>query len=74
LSRLAEMGERLMNIRNQSADLVSSNLTTAHICSHDFRGEFTIGRYDRLVFRHPDSSLFPNDSITDQVAALTFKY
>jgi hypothetical protein len=50
--RLAETGERLMNIRDQSADLVSPDLMSPNICGHNLRGEFPIGRRNRRVVRH----------------------
>ena len=50
--RLAETGESLMNIRDQSADLVSPDLMSPNICGHNLRGKFPIGRYGRLVVGH----------------------
>ena len=47
--RLAEAGERLMDSRNQSRDLISPNLMSPNKCGHNPGGEFPIGRYGRLV-------------------------
>jgi hypothetical protein len=50
--RLTKTGERLMNIRDQSADLVSPDLMSPNICGHNLRSEFPIGRRNRRVVRH----------------------
>jgi hypothetical protein len=60
--RLAETGERLMNIRDQSADLVGPDLMSPNICGHNLRGEFPIGRCGRWVVRHR-IPLFPKHSM-----------
>jgi hypothetical protein len=50
--RLAETGQSLMNGRNQSRDLVRTDLISPNICGHNPRGEFSIGRCGRWVVRH----------------------
>jgi hypothetical protein len=49
---LAEVGERLMDRRNQSAELLGPDLIASDIRGHDFRSELSIGRCGRLLARH----------------------
>jgi hypothetical protein len=52
LRRPAEVGERLMNGRNQGAELLGRDLISSDIRGHDFRSEFSIGRCGRLLVGH----------------------
>lgn len=63
-NRLTEVGERLMNGRDQRRELVDRNLVALNIRGHDFRGEFLIGRCGRLLVGHLLSSAFgPQNTI-----------
>jgi hypothetical protein len=51
-NRLAQIGERLMDRRNQGAELLGHDLIASDIRGHDFRREVSIGRCGRLLVGH----------------------
>src|ERR1700731_4354411 len=63
LFRLAEANERLMNGRDQSADLVSLDLIALYKCGHNPRREFPMGQYGRELIRHRILRLFQKQHI-----------
>jgi hypothetical protein len=53
--RLAEVGERLVNRRNQGAELLGPDLIASDIRGHDFRREVSICGCGRRLIKHSGS-------------------